>query len=483
MKPRLTPQQKASLMVVDPQVAQLKQWEEIDDLKNTFSSNIEVLNKSLKLQEEQNALMKMMTGKKPVQLYGVVKMKGTAGKTPVKGIDYMTPDEIELIKKDLSPVKGRDYFDGKSINKDEVVKEVVPLVINSIPSKEDVAQIVLGMLPPPQKIDVQDIVGRVSKSLPKSKAFDREGLIVETLNRVPKTEPFKIDLLTEINKFNREVDWKVLKNIPYDILHGTNGKGKEQKHGGGSGSKWTPLGVTTITVGGILAGTDLGTTPVDIGTTLIEMLYPGSNPAIVLTASIAGGAREIGDTASLAAVTFTATTTEGANPITSVEFYRDASLIYTVPTPNPTGGVETDPNPETITTNTSFTAKISDGVVPTITSNTVSYSFVSAYYYGSANAGLDISADGGGLTKLVVGDSPTISFVYNPTFPQVYYMAYPDSYPALTSIKDNSNFETISDWVVSTVSVTNSFGSTVNYRQYEFKNPTTQTSFTNTFIQ
>lgn len=41
------------------------------------------------------------------------KLKGEKGDTPVKGIDYFTKEEIDKVKSELRPIKGKDYFDGK----------------------------------------------------------------------------------------------------------------------------------------------------------------------------------------------------------------------------------------------------------------------------------------------------------------------------------------------------------------------------------
>lgn len=43
---------------------------------------------------------------------GVDSIQGLPGNTPVKGVDYYTPQEVEEIKESVTPVKGVDYFDG-----------------------------------------------------------------------------------------------------------------------------------------------------------------------------------------------------------------------------------------------------------------------------------------------------------------------------------------------------------------------------------
>lgn len=249
--------------------------------------------------------------------------------------------------------------------------------------------------------------------------------------------------------------------------------------GGGSGT-YTPDGPTTFAVGGLPLGTDLGTTPILIQTLFDMILYAYVAAAITLATSPTTILREFGDT--IASVILNATTVKHSDPIVAVTFFRDAVLIDTVPSPNPSGGLETYTDTTPVTTNTSYTAKVYDGTT-TVISNTKTFAFIAAYYYGVAAPALDISVDGGGLTKVVQGNTISYATTTSPTS-QVYYFAYPDSYPALTSILDNNGFETISDYTVTTgVSVTNSFASVDTYRVYEFNNLTTQVAFTNTYIQ
>ena len=250
--------------------------------------------------------------------------------------------------------------------------------------------------------------------------------------------------------------------------------------GGGGGGNWTPLGVTTITAGGITVGTNLGLVPVPIQTTLRQILYPAIAPGVTLASNPVGGIKEEGDW--IISVDLSATTVKHSNPITSVKFYRNGLLIYTVPLPNPAGGIETYTDIVPIIANTAYTCVVGDGTMTT-TSNIVTFTFVNAYYYGVDLPGLDISADGGGLSKLVIGNTPTLSELFSPTN-EVYYFAYPDGYPALTSILDKNGFETISDYTVTAgIGVTNSFGDMTTYWLYEFDHITTQVAFKNTFTQ
>lgn len=263
-----------------------------------------------------------------------------------------------------------------------------------------------------------------------------------------------------------------MSNIATSLVSGDEG-------GPASNTDYTPSGVTDFTVGGIPAGTNLGTSPISLQSILDRELYQQA-PTITLSSSPSGILREKGDDQS--SIDLTATTVKHANNITSVIFKRDGSPIYTVPSPIAGGGAEMYTDTTPVTSNTVYTATVSDGVFPTVTSNVISFTFAFAYYYGVGAQGLTPSQVAL-LTKDIRTESSSVSFTSSPSS-QVYYFAYPDSYDPLTSILDTNSFETIDDYDVSIGnSITNTFGQTTTYRIYEFKYPTTQTSFTNTFIQ
>ena len=234
---------------------------------------------------------------------------------------------------------------------------------------------------------------------------------------------------------------------------------------------------TLTTIGGVSSGSTFA------GKTLQEMfddlLYPYTVPTITLSISPSAGLREFGN--DVTSVDLTATTTKQSDTLTSVVFKRDGVAIDTnTPPASPSGGTETYTEPTDVTTTTTFTATVNDGTT-VVTSNSQTYTFVYAYYYGVGAQGLT-GAQIAGLTKSVIGSTSSVAFSSSPSS-QVWYFAYPAAYPALTSILDNSGFETIADYTVSTTSITNTYGQATTYRVYEFNNPTTQTSFTNTFIQ
>lgn len=240
---------------------------------------------------------------------------------------------------------------------------------------------------------------------------------------------------------------------------------------------WTPQGVTFATVGGISAGTDLGTSPVLISDTMVREFYPYLGPLVSLAINPSAGLREYGNT--VAAPILTPTTTRRSNPITTLTLSRSGVGVIHTYTPLPGGGSEppyTDVS-GAVTSPTTYTATVGDGT--TTSTSTQTYSFVYPYYYGVGAPGLT-GAQIGALTKIIQTQQNT-NTTTSPTS-QVYYFAYPSSYPILTSILDQSGFETISDYIVRTVTITGLDGTPQSYRVYEFDHLTTQVGFTNHYI-
>ncbi len=424
--------------------------------------------------EAQETLEKIEEVRKAREVDGIkitkdLIMRGEDGYTPKAGEDYFTPEEIKSFKKDVTPKKGVDYFDGLNgkngtdgrdgVDADvtDIEDKVFAKVAKLIPSKKEIA-----LLIPTPKDGVDGKDGKDGENPDVSEVVD-------------EIKKKKLLDISDLRNWQSLIGGKKEKKFDMDDQRWHGG-------GGGEGALWTPAGVTTADLPGtgIPSGTDLGIVPVTIQSTLLQFFYPPDSPMITLATDPVGGLRETGN--AITSVDLTPTTTAGSLPILTLTLTGTDGFFYNYPTPNPAGGTEPTQTDNTgFSTNNSYTAMVSDGAHSGTA--TVNFTFASVYYYGSANHGLDISADGGGLTKLLIGNTPSMSQVFNPVFPQVYYFAYPDSYPALTSILDTNGFETIDDWTVSTVSVTNSFGAVIDYRQYEFNNPTTTVNFTNTFIQ
>jgi hypothetical protein len=124
--------------------------------------------------------------------------------------------------------------------KDVDVEDIVNKVVEKIPKNDavnldEIVSKVIELLPKPKKsvktkdVNVDDIVAKVllSIKLPEPK-------IIETIQKVDVTVP---ELVEKINTVSKEIDWKVLKNIPYDVL---NKKSDHAIHRGGM-SRFTQL--------------------------------------------------------------------------------------------------------------------------------------------------------------------------------------------------------------------------------------------------
>ncbi len=87
------------------------------------------------------------------------------------------------------------------------------------------------------------------------------------------------------------------------------------------------------------------------------------------------------------------------------------------------------------------------------------------------------------LTKVSRSSTPSFMITVSPVG-EVWYFAYPDSYPALTSIRDQNGFELIADFKVTTGhSIIDLPGDKTTYRVYEYNNVTTLSDYKVTYLQ
>lgn len=63
-------------------------------------------------------------------------LKGKDGRTPKKGEDYFTKQEIKDFLIQVTPKKNKDYFDGKSVSKEELVEIIKSLIPDPVPGKD-----------------------------------------------------------------------------------------------------------------------------------------------------------------------------------------------------------------------------------------------------------------------------------------------------------------------------------------------------------
>lgn len=212
----------------------------------------------------------------------------------------------------------------------------------------------------------------------------------------------------------------------------------------------------------------------DTLSTILNLSYLA--PQISLSGSGSGTIREKGT--SLASAALTATITKRSDPIAAVRFYRGVTLLDTQTSGGaiPNGGTSNYTDSTGWTDTISFSAQVDDdgstGGPTTVTSNTVTYTFVYPYYYGAAAAGRT-AAQVAALTKDVIVSTATVNKTITATAGQVFYFAYPASYGALTSILDVNGFNTIADWTLRTENITGADATAQSYRIYEFNNPVT----------
>jgi len=234
---------------------------------------------------------------------------------------------------------------------------------------------------------------------------------------------------------------------------------------GGGNATWTPQGVTFSAVGGIPAGTDLGTTPISIAETNVREFYPYLGPTVSLVLNPSEGTREIGT--SIATPILTPTTTRRSNPITTLTLSRSGTgLIYTYPSPAPGGATEppyTDIS-GAVSSNTTYTATVGDGT--STSTGAASYSFLPGIYHGVANSvintGAGIIASFG--SSVVLASSRAVTYTFDASVgggSNYLYISYPTSFGTPSSTIFNGF--TFTDYTTTTVSLTNASGYTQNY--------------------
>jgi hypothetical protein len=234
---------------------------------------------------------------------------------------------------------------------------------------------------------------------------------------------------------------------------GTGGSGYSGQNGT---TTWIPQGTTLVTVGGISAGTNLGTSPTLVQTTLLSMFYPYIGPG----ASLSGGnIREYGSSNSL---TLNWTATKNTNSITSITV--DSTSI--VPTGNTQSGSQSALATQNI--NTTFSMSVSDSVSTASSSTTVTWR--SKRYWGSiVSSGAPSDAQILTLTGAGVGSGNELATNYVKTYNGIngagdYLMfAWPTSFGTSPTFTVNGLPSTAFTKVRSNSSFINASGYTTNY--------------------
>lgn len=216
--------------------------------------------------------------------------------------------------------------------------------------------------------------------------------------------------------------------------------------------------------------------------------FQSIDPNINIDANPSFGLKEFGNIVVDPQIIGNAST--GQNPIgalTLMEFYRgnpSGTLLDDVTNPNPSTNYNTV-DTFSVSSNQDYLVKITDdqGRIDVASG---SYRFVYPFYWGVVNDG-DIF-DGITRSQIIslsgmgvyVQNKSNKSVTTSPTA-QRYCFMYPAIYGNLSTIIDNTGFDTISDYDIIDIDVQGLDGTTVVYRTYMLKDDTTQTNFTNQY--
>ena len=212
--------------------------------------------------------------------------------------------------------------------------------------------------------------------------------------------------------------------------------------------------VTSVTCGGLTAGTDISNKP--LVDAFLQVVCPYQTPDITsFTANKT--VYESGTTVS--SITFTIKVTKKSNPIASITLYNGATVINTFSNVT-NGGTFTYNYTSNITTNSTFKVIASDGT--NSSDKTLAVTFVNPMYVGIAS---------GTLTKLVQAKGTGYTYSNITCTNDKVVFKYPASYGNLTSIKDANNFEYLNAFTKTTEVI-----SGVDYNVYT-SNSATLTDF------
>jgi hypothetical protein len=448
----------------------LKDLAEILDSKKSGTTELVLLKKINDLKDEISQIQIPRTDLAPIEesLNRLFKDIKSVSKDTQYTQDYFKK-EISTLRNALADLKAqKPTVVDKVIEKTEVIREI-PFV--------DAPQIATEA----SKMAYTALLPKIPTLIPP----DQGDVIIEKIN-LDNTTLIKREKVEGLDELERKADFALSR--PLTVMGG--GSEVLGIKGGTNVTVDKRGGIYTInsTGGGASDHNDLNN--IQGGTTdeyyhlteadyndLGDLLHPYVAASAVLSTTPATGLREFGNTAT--DVALSAVTTKGTNNITSVKFYRGATLIETVASPIAGGGTETFTDTTDLETTTSYTCKVSDGTQE-VTSNTKTFTFLYPYLYGVDDPDKPASEMYADFTKSITA-SGTKTFAFSPST-QVMYFCYPASYGALSSIKDPNLFETISDWTLRTENITGLDGNAVSYNIYEFLNLTSQSGFLITFI-
>lgn len=244
--------------------------------------------------------------------------------------------------------------------------------------------------------------------------------------------------------------------------------GKLEAVGGGSGGAVERDITANIAVGNISSGTTI-----EEGTTLTEVLEMMLIQEIAPTTSFSASGSGIKEVGTSVTPTLTLTISSiGTGTPTAIKFYSGSTLLDTQTYVEGTNSYSyTMENAITTTTTVKGVLEYtkSNGDSASI-EKTASYTFVMASYYGAVATAPTDKAGIIALTKNVK-NSKALTATFNLSNQRSCY-CYPASFGNLTSIKDANNFEYISSYTKTTVSVDG-----VDYNVYTLTDSVTASGF------
>ncbi len=242
-----------------------------------------------------------------------------------------------------------------------------------------------------------------------------------------------------------------------------------QKSSGGGDATITENITANIEVGGIASGSTITS-----GTTLTEfakkMLVKETAPTISFSAS-GSGVKEVG-TSVTPTLTVTIDSVGTGTPV-SIAFYSGSTLLETKTYVSGTTSYShtmASAITDTTTVKGVLNYTKSDGTTSGQVEKSATYTFVMASYYGAVTIAPTDKAGITALTKNVKNSkAQTATFTLSN---QRSCYCYPASFGNLSSIKDANNFEYLSSYTKTNVTV-----DSVSYNVYTLTDPVTATGF------
>lgn len=217
---------------------------------------------------------------------------------------------------------------------------------------------------------------------------------------------------------------------------------------------------------------------VDVKDMLTKMLYPYVKPTAGISVGPNGGVYEKGTSVKVTSLNVTAG--KKSRNIASVVAKQGSTTIKTL-TDGVANGGTFNCLPEdgiTLTTNTSFSATVTDTDGGAASASGGNFSFVDPYFWGVIADGTEVTSEVvTGLTKKIEGKgNKTVSYT---TAGSCMVIAYPTSYGELKSALDPNKFQNIASFTKHVVNVAVMSGS-VSYNVY-VAGPSTVSNFAMAF--